>query len=561
MRTLEELGRDARLYASRALNRSLAPPDWLTVNLTLRCNLSCVMCTTCYDAPELSREEVLDLIDQAAAWGVRVFNPLGGEPFVRADLEDILAHAARRDLHVTLTTNGTLITRPRADRVARIPPEQLHVNVSIDGLGPTHDAVRGRGSFERTITGYHNLRAADEGFGNPRRKICANVILHRGNLDEFEALLDRLAEEGFTAVQVLNLFRNAEQQDVGGMWFDAASLPALERLCERLASGAALPLLNPPDDLRRIPRYYREGLTPLEAPCWAGWKELYVNADGTAIMCDGRLDFLAGRFGSVRERTLRELWASPELRARREVVKTCTTPCLQSCYLRRESDSARTIAAGLAEHAVAAVRARLGRWAPATRVDRTLTLELCDVPDQPDDPRLARLFARAPAGLDALADDPDLLDRLRDRHYVDFGRGFMGDEVVARVLDDLRLARLRFSAVAVRWRGEPLLHPEPLKVFPRLRAAVAEGLFDRWVVSTSGRLLGGVRARAVEGAELWVDPGPWAGRGGRVGRPGADGPVVSWDAKLTLDPADTALCRVAGDVLRERFGAVWARAA
>lgn len=559
VRTVDELGRDARMYLSRALNRSLTPPDWLTVNLTLRCNLTCVMCTTCYDAPELTREEVFDLIDQAAAWGVRVFNPLGGEPFIRPDLEDLLDRAARRDLHVTLTTNATLISRARADRVARIPPEKLHLNVSIDGLAPTHDAVRGRGSHARALAGYHHLREADEAVGNARRKICANVILHRRNLEEFDVLLETLAAEGYTAVQVLNLFRNPEDPQVGGLWFDAASLPALERLCERLAEGAPLPLLNPPDDLRRIPRYYREGLAPLEAPCWAGWKELYVNADGSTIMCDGRLDFLAGRFGNVREHTLRELWASPALRARREVVKACATPCLQACYLRRESDSARVIAAGLAEHALAGARARLARWAPLTRVDQALTLELCDTPDDPTDPRLRRLFARSPVALDALADDPDQLDQLRDRHYLDFGRGFLGAELLDRLLDDLRGARLRFAAVAVRWRGEPLLHPEPLEVFPRLRRAVSDGLFDRWVVSTSGRLYGGARRVALEGAELWVDPGPWAGRGGRPGRPRLRGPVVSWDGKLTLDPADTSLGRVAADVLRERFGDAWRR--
>lgn len=96
MRSLVDLRRDALLYSSRLANRGWAPPDWLTVNLTLRCNLACVMCTTCYDSPELSREEVLGLIDQASAWGVRVFNPLGGEAFVRKDLEDILEHAIQR---------------------------------------------------------------------------------------------------------------------------------------------------------------------------------------------------------------------------------------------------------------------------------------------------------------------------------------------------------------------------------------------------------------------------------------------------------------------------------
>ncbi|MDP6935762.1 MAG: hypothetical protein QGG40_22780, partial [Myxococcota bacterium] len=76
------------MYLSRRLNRSLAPPDRVSLNMTLRCNLKCTMCTTCYDAPELSLSEIKDIIDQTAAWGVEVFNPLGGEPFMRADVEE-----------------------------------------------------------------------------------------------------------------------------------------------------------------------------------------------------------------------------------------------------------------------------------------------------------------------------------------------------------------------------------------------------------------------------------------------------------------------------------------
>jgi MoaA/NifB/PqqE/SkfB family radical SAM enzyme len=130
------------------------------------------MCTTCYEAPELTREQILDLVDQAAAWGVRVFNPLGGEPFVRSDLEEILAHAAHRNLHTTLTTNGTLIHRGRAERIAAVPPEKLHINVSIDGLESAHDQIRGSGMFRRTLEGYRRLREADRLAKNPRRKIC-----------------------------------------------------------------------------------------------------------------------------------------------------------------------------------------------------------------------------------------------------------------------------------------------------------------------------------------------------------------------------------------------------
>ncbi len=544
------------MWASRALTTSLAPPDWLSVNLTLRCNLTCVMCTTCYDSPELTTREVMDLIDQAADWGVGVFNPLGGEPFIRADLEVILAHAARRDMHTTLTTNGTLIRPERAAAIAKIPVEKLHVNISIDGPEVAHDAVRGEGSWRRTMAGYRALREADETQGNPRRKVCANVILNRRNVDGFVAFVQRLGALGFDGVQVLNLFRDRDDDTVGGMWFDEGSLPELESVVRALEDEPLV--LNAAADLRLVPRYYREGLSPLDAPCWAGWKELYVNADGSVIMCDGKLDFLAGRYGSVREATLRQLWSSPTLKQRREVVKRCATPCIQNCYLRRDSDAVVPLVRELAGVA----RASIVTQRRLSTIDLPVAFELSDVPDDTRSPALRTLFARSPVPFEAVAEDPARLAELRDKHYVDFGRGFLGAGVVARILDAAAAAGFRFGTVVLRWRGEPLLHPDLAGVLSALR-----GRTDRIVLHTSGLLL----PEYSLDAELWAEPalaGPHAGRaeararalGVRLGSPPlVDGPAISWEGRVTASRRDIRLAERVGDVLKEPFGPLWTR--
>ncbi len=513
------------MWASRALNRSLAPPDWLSVNVTLRCNLSCVMCTTCYDSPELSARELMDLVDQAADWGVRVFNPLGGEPFVRGDLEDILAHAARRDMHVTLTTNATLIKPERAARIATIPVEKLHVNISLDGPEASHDLVRGPGSFKRALAGYRALREADEARGNPHRKICANTILHRANASRFAEFVDWLGEQGFHGVQVLNLFRNRDDDMVGGLWFRPEDLPTLESAIAAI-SGHPL-VLNSPADLALVPRYYREGLSPLEAPCWAGWKELYVNADGQAMMCDGKLDFLAGRFGSVRQQTLRQLWDSEALRARRAVVKACTTPCIQNCYLRRDSDSL----VALVHEA-----AQLGR--PSRRRVEALVLEASDVPADEASPLLRRMFARSPVAYDAVLADPRRLAELRDLRYLDTSRGFLGAEAAARILDNVG----RVGTLYLGWRGETLLHPELDALLD-----VASARAARVLVPSSGRLAHDVLLARRGNVEVVV---------------GAALPqvtTISWEGRVTRGPADVRLLGMVGDALKEDFGVILGR--
>jgi MoaA/NifB/PqqE/SkfB family radical SAM enzyme len=511
------------MYLSRAFNRSLAPPDWLSINLTLRCNLRCSMCTTCYDvAGELTTRELLDVIDQAALWGIRVLNPLGGEPFVRSDLEEILLHAAGKDFHITLTTNGTLISPERAAHLARIPPEKLHLTFSLDGPEAVHDSIRGAGTWRRTMAGYRAVRRADAEAKNPRRKVLANTLIHARNLAELPSFLDRLAEEGFDGVQLLNLFRRApeagagldaaerarRQAEVAALWIGPERLPELERLVEGLLTRLRHPpwpffrIQSSEQDLGLIPSYYRDEVAPLEAPCWAGWKELYINADGSAIMCDGRLDFLRGRYGSVRDETLQQLWRSPALRARRSVVKACRTPCIQNCYLRRDSDRVLPLAGKALGLAAERLRVRIPRSPRAStpRLDLsqgTLTLELTDTcdcgwagcPTPPE--RMQGLLAQAPNPLERAWTDPHTWQVWRDRHYVDFGRGFMGFELVKRVVEDLRAAGATFGTLALRWRGEPLLHPELNPVLRHLLQVVGpERIFGRLTLHTSALMLG-----------------------------------------------------------------------
>lgn len=489
------------MLMSRRLNQSLAPPDRVSVNVTLRCNLSCTMCTTCYDSPELSTEEIKSIIDQTAAWGVEVFNPLGGEPFMRGDIEELLAYAVRRGFYVTVTTNGTLLTERRAQALATIPADRLHINISLDGDAAANDAIRGPGMWRRAIQGYSRIRAADAAVGNARRKILANTILHAQNLDRFDRILDEQAELGFDGVQILTLFRTSPDDAppaAEALWFQPEHLPELRAMCETLAKraeaqgSAGYRIQNAPEELRRVPRYYEEALGPLEAPCWAGWKELYINADGKAIMCDGSLDFLAGAFGSVRTHTLRQLWASEALTERRQVVKKCQTPCIQKCYLRPESDSATALLTDAVRLGTRRFKRELTRLTPHQDAvpEAIVRLELTDVCpcDWPGcttpSSRYSATIADAPQ-----PPRPHQWSAFRDQGYLDFGRGFMGFEVVRSVVDDLRTHRLRFGALAVKWRGEPLLHPEAGPILRYLLHEAVGTVADRLIVETDGRFL------------------------------------------------------------------------
>lgn len=484
------------------------------------------MCTTCYDAPELSLEEIKGIIDQTAAWGVEVFNPLGGEPFMRADIEEILSYAVQRGFYVTVTTNGTLITEKRARAIAKIPSDRLHFNISLDGDEQANDEIRSSGMWRRAMEGFSRIRAADQAAGNSRRKILANTILNARNADRFHAILDEQAALGFDGVQILNLFRqgNDVPKEAAGLWFHPKQFESLSVLSESLASRAEMQgvvgyrIQNTPDNLRQIPRYYSDDLKPLEAPCWAGWKELYINSDGQAIMCDGELDFLKGGFGNVRENTLRELWASPALMERRSVVKSCSTPCVQNCYQRETSDSATELVLDASKMIGQRISGRLAqmRSTRSRYPHATLRMELSDVCpcESPTCTVPSHRWERLIQSISTPVQPKDW-SRYRDQGLVDFGRGFMGFEVVRSVIADLSSSRMIFGQLAIRWRGEPFLHPEIEPIVESIADAISAGhVAERLLIESDGRFLS---ARAVDIArhqapQTWVldvDRGGW----------------------------------------------------
>lgn len=69
--------------------------SWMTTN---KCNLKCVHCYQ--DAEEatdreLSTEEAMKMIDEIAHAGFKIMIFSGGEPLLRPDIFDLVAHAAR----------------------------------------------------------------------------------------------------------------------------------------------------------------------------------------------------------------------------------------------------------------------------------------------------------------------------------------------------------------------------------------------------------------------------------------------------------------------------------
>ncbi len=171
-------------------------------NMTWKCNLKCAHCYI-NAMPEsmlhgLPTEKMLDIVDQVAEVGSPLLLMSGGEPLARPDFFEIAEYAAGKKLRLALSTNGTLITREAAKKLADLG--FVYVGVSIDSHIPEwHDKFRGvEGAFEAAMRG---LRYAQEA-GIPTG---VRTTITRYNVEHVVEVVRLAAERGVPRIALYHL--------------------------------------------------------------------------------------------------------------------------------------------------------------------------------------------------------------------------------------------------------------------------------------------------------------------------------------------------------------------
>jgi len=174
------------------------------ISVTNRCNFSCVYChdeglgpVSRPGAPhgeELLPVEVERLIGVARELGVRSVKFTGGEPLVRADLEEIIERTVRQLPDVSLTTNGSML----AERAAPLRAAGLkRVNVSVDSLDPGEFHEIRRGSLASVLRG---VDAAIEAGLTP---VKLNLVVLRFTRKNVPDLVDFVREKEGLKLQLI----------------------------------------------------------------------------------------------------------------------------------------------------------------------------------------------------------------------------------------------------------------------------------------------------------------------------------------------------------------------
>lgn len=290
-------------------DRILSAPLFVIWEITSLCNLRCEHCLSSAGETlpnELSTEEAMGLLDYLEAIKVFNINLSGGEPLMRPDIFDIIDYASKKKFSIDLLTNGASITEKVLNRLE--DSNIFNVQVSIDGIGETHDKFRGRkGTYERAINAIKLLK-------DSKYNVSISSTVTKLNMSEIPRIIDMAIDLGIPSFKT-TLFMPAgrgkgnidklvltrqDTKDFTYMMIEKKKEVGKDII---IASETDYPWLVEGLDRKSLESMKIDDSSKIG--CTAGSSSLYITPDGKIAPCP----FLRGLIaGDVRESNVKEIW-------------------------------------------------------------------------------------------------------------------------------------------------------------------------------------------------------------------------------------------------------------
>ena len=274
-------------------------PTTLLAELTHRCPLHCPYCSNPIDLAraqsELSTDDWKRVFTQARELGALQLGLSGGEPLIRRDLEELVAHAHTVGFYQTLVTSAVGLTRERAVRLKDAGLE--HVQISFqDSEKEIAEKIAGTRSWDAKHQAAEWIKELDFAFS-------VNVVLHRSNLDHLAEIIDMAGALGADRIELANT------QYYGWAVLNRESLmPTRDQIArsEAIVDRAVEKYRGKMQIIYVLPDYYSE----FPKPCQGGWGNFYlvVAPDGRVMPCHAASQITTLNFDNVREHSVREIW-------------------------------------------------------------------------------------------------------------------------------------------------------------------------------------------------------------------------------------------------------------
>jgi radical SAM protein with 4Fe4S-binding SPASM domain len=167
----------------------------MEIEFNQSCNFRCIYCYASDNATrrdELTKDEFIDVINQAKELGARKIIILGGEPMLYPHIVEMIRYIRNQCMEIELFTNGTNVTQTMAqglyDNGVRVV---LKMNTFEESL---QDTLSGRkGAYTQIQEALANLKLA--GYPSADHPLGVSSIICQQNIDELPALWEWLRDQ------------------------------------------------------------------------------------------------------------------------------------------------------------------------------------------------------------------------------------------------------------------------------------------------------------------------------------------------------------------------------
>jgi len=328
-------------FARYCLTKRRALPIYLIFGVTNVCNARCMSCFAWRqtDSPreDLSLEEI-ERIVASMRYHILTLVLTGGEVFLRKDLVDIIRLFNRYTemAFLTIPTNGICYDDifEAIKEILDVFPNNLVINLSLDGLGEMHDRLRGvPGNFRRVEQLYGLLEPLKR--DNSRLSVGVNTVLNSLNQEHYRGIFEYVRRNWKSIDQHNFEVMRGDYRDRSIDPPDAAFLCKETSHIQRLTSQYSYHKTGVYQKFLQAAKvhYHNVVLDHIAErralPCFAGSLAGVINHRGMVYPCE-----LYKEIGDIREYDydFRRLWFSKEAdKIRNEINKTKCT-CTHSCF-------------------------------------------------------------------------------------------------------------------------------------------------------------------------------------------------------------------------------------
>ena len=260
-------------YAKLRLTRR---PVLVHFEVTMRCNASCDFCDYWKTDTAAKATELKSFADAARHFRPMMITFTGGEPLLRADLEEVVAEVDRAApmTWMSVITHGAMLRVARAQSLWDAGMAQFCI--SLDFLDERHDTARGNPGLAAKI-----LRTVPE-LTARGMTVRFNTVIKRENMEEILPIVRRAAALGAGVnLSVYTDFKNGNRAHL----IHDGDLPRLELLVAELLAFKRRHrgvISNSDWYIANIPIYLKGGL---HEPCRSGETTIHIDPVGMVRRC------------------------------------------------------------------------------------------------------------------------------------------------------------------------------------------------------------------------------------------------------------------------------------